>query len=219
MANGVHGRYAHRDRRRPNPPQEIRPPDTRQTGETRPIPQTREECIRPTSHRIPRCRPRRQHDPNGSHKNQGSSGVATTKKSNRCPLLPGIYGVLSVLHPKLFESRTPSAGSNEESNPLDMDNGPDNSIQNAEEVNVLETRLDPTTIRQAIHSTHRRISIWRGRNTLARGRSQPSKTLKATPAPHRLLLSNVHTDGKELRHLRERTFGCPESPTKLETTP
>src|SRR5882757_7200682 len=138
MANGIHGRYAHCDRRRSGPPQEVRPPNTGQTGKTRPISQARKECIRPAPHRIPRCRPRRQYDPDGPHKNQGSSRMATTEESDGCPIILRIYGILSLFYPQLFEGSTPPTGPNKESNSLDMDNSSDNGIRNPEEADVLK---------------------------------------------------------------------------------
>src|SRR5712671_606556 len=84
---------------------------------------------------------------------------------------------------------------------------------------VFETRTNPTPIRQTIRSSHRRISIWRGRHTLASGRNQPQKPPKTTPPPHCVLLSNVHANRKELRHLRTRAASGHQSTTELATTP
>src|SRR5712672_4167156 len=102
---------------------------------------------------------------------------------------------------------------------MGLDGNQNNSIRDAEKANVLKTSTDPTTIRQTICSTHRRIGIWRGRHTLTRGRNQPPKTLETTPPPHRVLLGDVHANRKKLRHLRKGTPSSPKSPTELETTP
>src|SRR5712671_2959202 len=127
--------------------------------------------------------------------------MAIPKEPHRCSLLSGVHGLLSVLHPQLLARRAPPVRPNKEGDALDMDRSSDNSVRNAKETHVLETRLNPTAVRQTVRSTHGRIGIWRGRHTLTRGRNQPPKTFKTTPSPHRLLLSNIHTDGEKLRHL------------------
>src|SRR5712672_1026145 len=146
-----------------------------------------------TSHRIPRSRPRWQYDPNGPHKDQRRRRMATPEEPHRRSLFPGVHGILSILHPQLFESRTTPVRSNKESDTLDMDRGTNDSIRDAEEAHVLQTSANSTPIRQTIRSAHRRIGIWRGSHTLTRGRHQPPKTLKTTPPPHCILLSDIHT--------------------------
>src|SRR5712672_311350 len=98
--------------------------------------------------------------------------MATTEKPNRRPLIPRIYRILSLLHPQLFKGRAPPVGPNKESNPLGMDRSADNSVRNAEETHVLQTRVNTTPIRQTVRGTYRCIGIWRGRHTLTRGRNQ-----------------------------------------------
>src|SRR5712672_3044443 len=100
-----------------------------------------------------------------------------------------------------------------------MDSRPDKSVRNTKVAHVFETRTNSTPIRQTIRSSHGRIGIWRGRHTLTSGRNQPQKPLKTTPSPHRILLSNVHTNRKELRHLRTRAASGHQSTTELATTP
>src|SRR5882757_434331 len=102
---------------------------------------------------------------------------------------------------------------------MDVGGGPHESLRHSKDAHVHKTRANPTPVRQTIRTSHRRISIWRGRHTLTRGRHQPTKTLKTSPPPNRLLFSNIHSDGKELRHLRTRVAGGRQSPTTLETTP
>src|SRR5712672_739275 len=118
-------------------------------------------CIRPTSYRIPRSRPRRQYDPNGPHKDQGRRRMAIPKEPHRRSLLSGVHRLLSVLHPQLLARRTSPIRLNKESDTLDMDRSSDNGVRNAEETHVLETRPNPTAVRQTIRSTHGRIGIWR----------------------------------------------------------
>src|SRR5712671_3492148 len=128
VANGIHGRHAHRNRRRSNPPYKICPQDTEQTREARPVSQAGEVRLHPTSNRIPRRHPRRQHDPNGPYENQRSSRMATTKEPYRRPLIPRVHRILSLLHPQLFESSAPPTGSNQKGDSLGVDNDPDDSI-------------------------------------------------------------------------------------------
>src|SRR5712675_1596356 len=156
-------------------------------------------------HRIPRSGVRRQHNPDGPHQNQGGGRMAIPEKPHRCPFIPKVYRILSLLHPQLLTCRMTLAGPNKESDPMDLGRGPDESLRNPKDAHVHETGVDPTAIRQAICTSHRCISIWRGRHTLTRGRHQPAKTLKTPPPPHCLLLSNIYTDREKLRHLQTRT--------------
>src|SRR5712671_3638706 len=158
-------------------------------------------CICSTSYRIPRSRPRGQYDPNGPYENQGRRRMAIPKEPHRRSLLSGVHRLLPVLHPQLLARRAPPARPNKESDTLDMERSSDNSVRNTKETHVLETSLNPTTVRQTVRSTYGRIGIWHGRHTLTRGRNQPPKTVKTSPPPHRVLLGNLHTNGEELRHL------------------
>src|SRR5712675_2272268 len=150
------------------------------------------------TYRIPRSSAGRQHDPDGSHQNQGRSRMAISEKPHRRPLISRFHRVLSLLYPQLLACRTTPAGPDEESNPVDLGRGPDKSLRNPKDAHVHETGANPTAIRQAICTSHRCISIWRGCHTLTRGRHQPTKTLKTPPPPDCLLLSDVYTDREEL---------------------
>src|SRR5712672_4597340 len=124
--------------------------------------------------------------------------MAIPEKPHGRPLVFRVYRVLSLLHPQLFACSTTLAGPNEESNSVDLGRSPNKSLRNPKDAHVHETGADPTAIRQAICTSHRCISIWRGCHTLTRGRHQPAKTLKTPPPPDCLLLGNVYTDRKEL---------------------
>src|SRR5712672_1908513 len=162
-------------------------------------------CVHTKTYRIPRGGAGRQHDPDGSHQNQGCGRMAISEKPHRRPLISRFHWVLSLLYPQLLACRTTLTRPNEESNPVGLGGSPDEGLRNLKDAHVHETSADPTAIRQAIRTPHRRISIWRGRHTLTRRRHQPTKTLETPPPPDRLLLSYVYTDRKELRHLRART--------------
>src|SRR5712672_2481501 len=157
------------------------------------------------THRIPRCSARRQHDSNGPHQNQRHGRMAIPEEPHRRPLISRLHRVLSLLYPQLLACHTTLTRPDKESNPVGLGGGPDEGLRNPKDAHVHETSTDPTTIRQAIRTSHRRISIWRGRHTLTRRRHQPTKTLETSPPPHCLLLSDIHTDRKELRYLRTRT--------------
>src|SRR5712671_2106758 len=181
------------------------PPRPRQAGKTRSVPQTREMRVRTKTHRIPGSSVRKQHDPDGPHQNQGRSGMAIPEKPHGRPLVSRLYWILSLLHPQLLTRRTTLTRPDKESDPMVLGRSSNKSLQNLKDAHVHETGVNPTAIRQAIRTPHRRISIWRGRHTLTRGRHQPTKTLKTPPPPDCLLLGNVHSDRKELRHLRKGT--------------
>src|SRR5712672_290832 len=176
-------------------------------------------CVHAKTYRIPRGGTGRQHDPDGPHQNQGRSRMAIPEKPHRRPLISRFHWVLPLLYPQLFARRTTLTRSDEESNPVGLGGGPDEGLRNLKNAHVHETSADPTAIRQAIHTSHLCISIWRGRHTLTRGRHQPTKSLNDPPPPDCLLLSYVHTDRKELRHLRARTTSGHQSPATLETAP
>src|SRR5712675_3403299 len=150
------------------------------------------------TYRIPRGGVRRQHNPNGPHQNQGHSRMAIPKKPHRRPLISRLHRVLPLFHPQLLTRRTTLTRPDEESDPVDLGRGPDKSLQNPKEAHVYETGANPTAIRQTICTSHRCISIWRGRHTLTRGRHQSTKTLKTPPPPDCLLLGNIHADRKKL---------------------
>src|SRR5712671_1049058 len=197
----------------------MRPPCPRQAGETRSIPQTQEMRIHAKTYRIPRSGIGKQHNPNGPHQNQGSSRMAIPEKPHGCSLILRIHWILPILHPQLFTRRTTFTRPDKESDPVDLGRGPNKGLRNPKNAHVHETSANPTAIRQAICTPHRRISIWRGRHTLTRGRHQPTKTLKTPPPPDCLLFGDVHADRKKLRHLRTRTASNHQSLTTLETTP
>src|SRR5712672_1668205 len=131
--------------------------------------------------------------------------MAVPEKPHRRPLVLRFHWILPLLHPQLLTRRTTFARPDKESDPVDLGRGPDEGLRNPKNAHVHKTGADPTAIRQAICTSHRRISIWRGHHTLTRGRHQPTKTFKTPPPPYCLLLSDVYTDREKLRHLRTRT--------------
>src|SRR5712675_113950 len=176
-------------------------------------------CVHAKTYRIPRCGAGRQHDPDGSHQNQGRGRMAISEKPHRRPLISRFHWVLPLLYPQLLACRTTLTRPDEESNPVGLGGSPDEGLRNPKDAHVHETGADPTAIRQTIRTPHRRVGIWRGRHTLTRGRHQPTKTLKTPPPPDCLLLGNVYTDRKELRYLRKGITGDHQSPATLETAP
>src|SRR5712671_2375380 len=150
------------------------------------------------TYRIPGSGVRKQHNPDGPHQNQGRGRMAIPEKPHRCPLISRLYWVLPLLHPQLLTHRTTLTRPDEESDPVDLGRSPDKSLRNPKDAHVYKTGADPTAVRQTICTSHRCISIWRGRHTLTRGRHQPTKTLKTPPPPDCLLLGNIYTNRKEL---------------------
>src|SRR5712675_451217 len=128
--------------------------------------------------------------------------MATPEEPHRCSLIPRLHRVLSLFHPELLARRKTLARLDQESDAMGLDRGTNDGVRDAKKANVLKTSADPTTVRQTIHSAHRCIGIWRGRHTLTGGRDQPPTTFETTSSPHCLLLSDIHTDRKKLRHLR-----------------
>src|SRR5712672_1495397 len=150
------------------------------------------------THRIPGSDIRKQHDPDGPHQDQGHGRMAIPKKPHRCPLIPRLHRVLPLLHPQLLTRHMTLTRLDEESDSVDLGRSPNKSLRNPKGAHVHETSADPTAIRQTVRTSHRCISIWRGRHTLTRGRHQPTKTLETPPPPDCLLFGDIYTNRKEL---------------------
>src|SRR5712671_3207523 len=120
--------------------------------------------------------------------------MAISKKSHRCPLIPGLHRFLLLLYPQLLMRHMSSARPDKEGDAVGLGRSPDKSFRNPKNAHVHKTSANPATIRQTVCTAHQCIGIWRGRHTLTRGRHQPTKTCETTPPPYHLLLSNVHTN-------------------------
>jgi hypothetical protein len=97
---------------------------------------------------------------------------------------------------------------------------PTTSFRRAEEPHVQQASPEATRLHPEVLSSSRRFGLRRGRRTLAGGRYHnhfTRKTLRTKTASHCILLGNVHSYRKELRHLRARATGNYEIPCALET--
>src|SRR5712675_3006607 len=73
--------------------------------------------------------------------------MAVPEKPHRCPIVPRLHRILSLLYPQLLTCRTTPAGPDEESNPVDLGRSPNKSLRNPKDAHVHETGADPTAIR------------------------------------------------------------------------
>src|SRR5712671_3275810 len=218
MAHRLYGRYANRHRRQPNLPPEMRPQSPHQTGPLRSVPKTRKVRLRTKTHRIPRSYPTTWNYPHGPDQNARGSRLAPTNHRNRRPIILRLHGVLPILHSKLLQDRKTSPITDKKRHRLGMGTRTKTSLRTPQNLNVPTPSTRSTKLQQTIRRTHRRLSLWRGRHTLTRGRNTPKRqNLETVTPPHSLLFSHVHSGRKKLRHLREGTPSRSQSTKTLET--
>ena len=105
MDHNIHGRYPNSHGPEQGKAQNLGTPNPLKTTGERPIPKTRKVSVRTKADRISRSSPQKWDYTNGPNQSQRSGRVATTTMCVRRQSLPGVYGVLSILHPKLFKTR------------------------------------------------------------------------------------------------------------------
>src|SRR5712675_1284207 len=165
-------------------------------------------CLRTETHRVPGGHPTTRNHTHGPSQNSRGSRLASTDHSNRCPVVFGIHRILPIFHPKLLQNRETPATTNKERHGLGMGRRSETSLRTPQNSNVPTPSVSPTQLQQIVRCSYRRISLWRGRHTLTRGRNTPEcKNLKTTAPPHSLLLGHIHPSRKKLRHLRTRIVG------------
>src|SRR5712671_4028983 len=158
--------------------------------------------FRTETHRILRGHPTTWHDTHGSNQNPGSSGLASTDHSNGCQVFPRVHRILPVFHPELLQNRQTPTTTNEKRHDLGMGKRSKTSLRTPQNSDVSTPSTRPTKLQQTLRRAHRRISLWRGRHTLTRGRATPKRqNLKTITPPNSVLLGHVHSSGKKLRHL------------------
>src|SRR5882672_8771711 len=161
--------------------------------------------IRTGKSRIPRSSPPRRNDPDGPGQGKRSSRLVTPQKCQRRSSIPGLHGILSLLHPELLKDRTPPNRPDKEGHTFPLGYPTNQSVRNAQNAYVSETNSPSTSLRRPLLPCHRCIGVRRGSRTLTGGRNQ-FQDQQTHPTPHRILLSHVHPHRTQLRHLRERTF-------------
>jgi hypothetical protein len=124
LALDLYGRHPHTHPIRPPIPSNKSPPNSRQTAQTRPLPQTREVRLREEGSRIPRRHPGPQHYTNGPSQGTRSSGLETPTNGPRRQSLPGIHRILPILHQRLLEDRKTSNPPHQESDTICMGGSP-----------------------------------------------------------------------------------------------
>src|SRR6267142_4178380 len=92
--------------------------NTRKTPRTQSFPKTRKMHIRTTKNRISgsQCRPRNSTD--GRHKNRKGEEMDCPTQRQRSSQILRIYGILSVLHPRLLQESSPAPISNTQHHPM-----------------------------------------------------------------------------------------------------
>ena len=74
--------------------------------------------VREERDRIPRGDSGPKHPLNGPKKAQRHGRLADTQKPHQCPTIPGIYRLLLIFCPKLFQNRPAATRPHQENNPL-----------------------------------------------------------------------------------------------------
>ena len=142
---------------------------------------------------------RPRHSANGRHKNQKSQELANPLQCERSTEIPRLHGVLPLLYTRLLAHCLTTTRLNTEYNPLALGRTTANRIRNTIRQNVQQTSTPTARLHQTFHCTNRRISLWHGSHTLARGRSQSTKTHKETQTtPGSVLLGHIHSHKKGL---------------------
>jgi hypothetical protein len=99
----LHGRHPHTHPIRPHIPPNKSSPNPRQTVQTRPLPQTREVCLRTKRGRIPRHYLGSQHHLYGPSQSTRSSRLEIPTNSPRRQSLSRLHRILPILHQGLLE--------------------------------------------------------------------------------------------------------------------
>src|SRR6266566_3764605 len=144
--------------------------------------------------RLSRSNHRPKHDQDGPRKSKRHSKLANTTHTDGSTTISGIYGLLPVLCPELLKNRPTAPRPHKKNDPLALGPIPRTSVPRTQGANVLQSRPYPTRFRQEILPTNRRLRIWRGRRTLARGRTHAltGKMSKTNTPPNSILLRHIH---------------------------
>ena len=81
----------------------------------------------------------------------------------------GLHWLLSLLCAELFVYSQATLGSHKENYSLALGRTTIQGIRRIKNLNVLQSSPSPTKLRQMIHPTSRRISLWHGHHTLTGG--------------------------------------------------
>jgi hypothetical protein len=185
---------------------------TRQTNEAQPLLQTGEMHLQTTFYRILRCMNNARRSTDGWHKSGKSTKLANPNKCHGNPQVLRIYGILPLLYQGLLKDHPTTTTTNTFNDPLVMELRGTNSIWDITKCHDWQTGTPTTRLHKTILPPHRCIGIWRGSHTLIGRRvwwleHHP----KTQTTPSCILLSHLHQNGAQLRHLWPRTSSDHES--------
>jgi hypothetical protein len=98
--------------------------------------------------------------------------------------IPGIYGLLSVFRTKLLKNSTTTTWPYEERSSLALGMTPTQHLRRTKDKNVLQPSANSAGLWKEVLSSNRRISLWRGRRTLATGKNPPYTRRNLKPKHH-----------------------------------
>ena len=169
---------------------------------------------------------RTQLPPDGQKENRSSRRMDPTQESHRSSKIPRIHWLLLLLHKGLLKNSSTAIGSHQESIRMDMGSKAKGCLWNPETMNVQRPSPHPTKLQTTLLLANRCIQLWCGSHTLARGRDQwPNRRgitcskIKTKITSNCILLGNIHSNWKELRHIRTGAASSDESPFSLATIP
>jgi hypothetical protein len=176
-------------------------PSTRETGDTRPIPQTGKMQIPEMRNQVLGSNRRKRSPRNEPKEARECQKLGSTQQPDRNTKVLRIHWILPILCPKLLTNRMTTASSNKEDDPLGMDKNTTLGLRPPKSTNVRSTSPNPTRLRKEVLPPSRCLGVQCGRRTLTRGRNHnpfSSKTTKTSPAPYCVLLGNLHSHGMKL---------------------
>src|SRR5713226_10672560 len=132
----------------PTTTRRVRPYRPRYPRRKRSLPQTRKVCLRAKRNRLPRSHCRTRHPKDGPKEDTRGSGLVSANHCHRGAPIPGIHGVLPVLHPELFKNRPTTFGPHKKDDPLALGPTPTQSIRNSKNPHVSETCSTPAQLRK-----------------------------------------------------------------------
>src|SRR5712671_4825804 len=98
--------------------------------------------IRETRGRLPRSPHRRKRHQNGRSQNRAGKELETPPKRDRSTTLPGIHGVLPVLHQGILTDSSTTPRPNKEKHRVALGGSPTASLRRAKGQDVRQTSID-----------------------------------------------------------------------------
>src|SRR5712671_725809 len=201
--HGLHGRHSRthkeggkRNRRStPAKASTIGKRNAHHLTKAQPLPQHRQVPVRKTGSRLPGSPHRRKKRHNGRSQDRTSKELETPPKRDRSTTLPGIHGVLSVLHQRILTNSSTAPRSDQEKHRVALGRTPTASLRRTKGQNVQQTCADTPRPGQNILPSNGRV------NKRSRSGTNPRSRRDEETKTDSLLLRNLLPGRRKLRHL------------------